>query len=106
MSDTLLGINVAQGGAVALLALVVLMVLTGRLIPRRTYDDLREERDTWRSAHSTSEEARRLEREQVDELLELSRTADRVLTALPRMSSRQEEVATSDPLDQVPTPPS
>ncbi|WP_328313074.1 hypothetical protein OG432_24345 [Streptomyces sp. NBC_00442] len=106
MSGDLLGINVTQGGAVALLALVVLMVLTGRLIPRRTYDDVREERDTWRAAHSSSEEARRLEREQVDELLELSRTADRVLTALPKVTARQEEVAASDPLDQVPTPPS
>ncbi|MCX5144638.1 hypothetical protein [Streptomyces sp. NBC_00338] len=79
----LMGIDIAQGGAVALLTLVVLMVLTGRLVPRRTYDDLLEERNTWRSAHTTSEEARRLEREQVGELLELSRTADRVLTALP-----------------------
>ncbi|MFJ1648030.1 hypothetical protein [Streptomyces sp. NPDC088258] len=99
----LLGIDIAQGGAVALLAIVVLMVLTGRLVPRRTYDDLKEERNTWRAAHTTSEEARRLERDQTQELLELSRTADRVLTALPR--SAREEVTADDPVDRTTAPP-
>lgn len=99
----LMGINLAQGGAVALLALVVLMIFTGRLVPRRTYDDLIQERDTWRTAHTRSEEARQVERDQTQELLELSRTAGRVLTALPRRP--REEVETVDPLDQVPAPP-
>ncbi|MGW5711534.1 hypothetical protein ACWF8U_00635 [Streptomyces olivaceus] len=98
----LFGINIVDGGSVALLAVVVLMVLTGRLVPRRTYDDLKEERDTWRAAHATSEEARRLERDQTRELLELSRTADRVLTALPR--STREEV-NADAVDPAPAPP-
>lgn len=37
-----------QGGAVGLLALVVLMILTGRLVPVRHYTALARERDEWR----------------------------------------------------------
>ncbi|MEV6165804.1 hypothetical protein AB0L71_28595 [Streptomyces sp. NPDC052052] len=90
MPAELMGINVAQGGAVALLTLVVLMVLTGRLVPRRTYDDLLKERDTWREAHTESEAARASERAQTQELLELSRTSAHALQALPRMGFEEE----------------
>ncbi|MFJ1900549.1 hypothetical protein [Streptomyces sp. NPDC088115] len=91
MAAELMGIDVAQGGAVALLALVVLMVLTGRLVPRRTYDDLLKERDTWRLAHTESEAARTSERAQTQELLELSRTSAHALQALPRMALEGDE---------------
>ncbi len=82
--DTLFGFSPADLGVSGLLVLVVLLILTGRLVPRSTLVDMREERDTWRAAHSESEAARQAEREQVTELLELSRTAGHVLTALPR----------------------
>lgn len=39
---------IVQGGAVGLLALGVLLVFTGRLIPRSTYNDLKDDRDHWR----------------------------------------------------------
>lgn len=39
---------IVQGGAVGLLALVVLLILTGRLIPRAMYKELAEDRDYWR----------------------------------------------------------
>ena len=90
MPSELMGINITQGGAVALLTLVVLMVLTGKLVPRRTYDDLLKERDTWREAHTVSEAARTSERAQTQELLELSRTSAHALQALPRMGLEEE----------------
>jgi hypothetical protein len=40
---------VVQGGAVGLLAVVALMVFLGRLVPRRTYDDMVQDRDHWRA---------------------------------------------------------
>lgn len=100
MAAELMGIDIAQGGAVALLAVVVLMVLTGRLIPRRTYDDMREERNTWRSAHSESEVARAEERDQNRQLMELAHTAGHVLDSLPKRG----EVQAGDPLDEAPMP--
>lgn len=79
-----LGFTPTDMGLSGLLALVVLLILTGRLVPRSTLQDVRDERDTWRAAHMESEAARQAEREQVTELLELSRTAGHVLTSLPK----------------------
>jgi len=106
----LLGVNVAQGGAAAILALVVLFILLGRLVPRSVLEDVRKdrdsrvaeilaERDTWRAAHRESEAARIEAQNQVGELLELSRTADRVLRAI------RGEVP-GDAMDEVAAPPS
>jgi F0F1-type ATP synthase membrane subunit b/b' len=89
----LLGVNVAQGGAIGLLTLVVLLILLGRLVPRSVLEDVRKdrdarvaevlaERDTWRDAHRESEAARIEAQNQVGELLELSRTADHVLRSI------------------------
>lgn len=39
---------IIQGGAVGLLALVVLMILRGALVPRKIHEEVMEERDTWR----------------------------------------------------------
>lgn len=91
--NEMLGISVAQGGAAAILALVVLFILLGRLVPRSVLEDVRKdrdarvteilaERDTWRNAHRESESARLEAQAQVGELLELSRTAEHVLRAI------------------------
>ena len=91
--NELLGVGVAQGGAAAIVTLVVLLILLGRLVPRSVLEDVRKdrdarvaeiiaERDTWRAAHRESEAARIEAQNQVGELLELSRTADRVLRAI------------------------
>ncbi|WNI15585.1 hypothetical protein [Actinacidiphila sp. ITFR-21] len=79
-----MGELISQGGPVGLLSLGVVLILTGRLVPRSTLRDVQTERDTWREAHRVSEEARRLDREQLGELAELGRTSTRLLTALPR----------------------
>lgn len=52
------GIPIVGLTAPALLGLAVLLLLTGRLIPRRTYDDLRQDRNDWKDAHAESERIR------------------------------------------------
>jgi hypothetical protein len=42
----------------ALAGLCVLLIMTGRLIPRRTHEDVVHDRDEWRTAHRISEAAR------------------------------------------------
>ena len=96
--DELAGLGMIQGGAVGLVALIVLMVLRGHLVPRRTYEDMRDERDRWRAAHEVSEEARHEAQAQAGELLELSRTAIPLLRALP--SPPQVEGVQRAPVDQ------
>lgn len=56
--EELLGLPVVGLTAPFLLGLSVLLLLTGKLIPRRTYDDLRKDRDDWKAAHAKSEETR------------------------------------------------
>ncbi|WP_045562971.1 hypothetical protein [Streptomyces sp. FxanaA7] len=85
------GINPLDAGAAALLTLVVLLILTGRLIPRRTHEDVLADRDNWRSAYLESEAARRLEHEQTGELLEMARLGGNILTALPQPGQADEE---------------
>ncbi len=88
-----MGVNIAQGGAIALVTLVVLLIYRGRLVPRSVLDDVRTDRDArvaelvaernaWREAYRESETARVEAQNQVGELLELSRVADRVLRAI------------------------
>jgi hypothetical protein len=91
----LLGAGAVQGGAVTVVAAIVMLILRGSLVPHSVVRDLRAdrdarvkeltaERDTWRAAHQASEEARHVAQAQVGELLELSRTADHLLRSLPR----------------------
>ncbi|MFJ8345014.1 hypothetical protein ACIQ9J_01295 [Streptomyces sp. NPDC094153] len=98
----LIGAGWATVGATGLLGTAVLLVLTGGLVPRRTYKDLREERDTWRQAHTESERARQVAQQQVGELLELSRTAGHILTSLPRPDGQG--VSPDAQVDGTPTP--
>lgn len=90
------GINPGDAGAVALLVLVVLLILTGRLIPRRTHEDTLADRDNWRRAFLESEAARKVEHEQVEELLDMAKLGGHILTALPRPGQAGEEEVTAD----------
>ena len=97
------GIDPVQGGAAALLALVILLILTGRLIPRRTHEDVIADRDNWRSAFLQSEAARRVEHDQTEELLEMAKLGGHILTALPRPGKADEgEVAADARMDPTP----
>lgn len=74
-------------GATGLLAAVVILILTGRLVPRSTLDDLRTDKDKqielWRTAYETSMSAQDVQREQISALLEATRTTTHVIQALP-----------------------
>jgi hypothetical protein len=107
----------ASAGTIVLIGL--LLIFTGRLVPRRTVEDVREdrdarladrdarirelaaERDTWRAACERSEVARMELQAQTAEQLELSRTAVHLLAALPQASG----VTASAPVAQLPAAP-
>ena len=85
MLDLPTGFTLVDLGPAALVAIAVLLVLTGRLVPRRTYDDMKHDRDEWRASHRLSEQARLEQAGQLDEMLELGRTT----TAIVRASYRE-----------------
>ena len=78
MLDGLPIVNISAG---TLVGLTVLMILTGRLVPRRTHDDALKDRDAWRSVA----EARG---DQIQELLSLTRATHALLTAVPHAAAR------------------
>ncbi len=88
------GVNVfMQGGAMAIVTFIVLLIIRGSLVPRSVLEDVRSdrdariaevlaERDTWRDAHKESEAARIEAQAQLGEMLEFSRTADQAFRAI------------------------
>lgn len=85
MEEWLTSLPVGGFSAGAILAVVVLMLFRGQLVTKREHEETRADRDTWRAAWDTSEEARRTQAAQLGELLELAQTTDKVIRALPRM---------------------
>lgn len=101
MLDSLAPGVLLQGGAVGILALVALMVFTGKLVARSVLKDVREDRDarlgemkerldemrtinnTWHEAYLKSEAARLEATAQVSQLLTMGRIAEALLRALP-----------------------
>ncbi|QTD96955.1 hypothetical protein [Streptomyces cyanogenus] len=103
--STVFGINPGGVGLGALLTLVILFILTGRLVPRKTHEDALADRDRWREAFLQSEAARQLEHEQTGELLEMARLGGRILTALPHPGrADKEEVRSGGDASLDPTP--
>lgn len=103
MASELFGINVVDGGAVALLVLVFLYVVTGKLVPRRTHEDVITDRDNWRQAFLESEALRKVEHDQTGELLEMARLGGNLLAALPPPPHAiGEEVNAGDRMDPAP----
>ena len=76
------GIPLTGLTAPALLGLAIFLILRGYLVPRSTYDDLKDDRDQWREAHRVSEEARLTQVRQLDAVLEVGETVKNVMTAL------------------------
>ena len=88
------------GGLVALIAAAVLAVIRGWLVPKRTVDQLAEatarveavqaqrladsvaRESEWKAAWQAADEARRVQAEQLRELLELGRTMDAFIRSL------------------------
>lgn len=89
-----------QAGAGGTLTIVVLLVLTGRLVPRRSLEDARADRDArlaewrqqveqWREAYQIECRARQELAAQVDELLEVARATDRMVQVMQSHIARQ-----------------
>ncbi len=86
---------ITNGGAAGILALAVLAVLRGWLVPRKVLEEAREDRearlvdmrqqvDDWKAAFQASEQRATVLAGQVGELLELARATDEFVRSVPR----------------------
>jgi hypothetical protein len=91
---TLFGLPAFQVSAGVLIFLIVLLVLTGRLVPRRQLEDLREDRDArveaaehmaaiWQQAYEAAVQSRRASDAHVGQLMETAIVTKDVLQSLP-----------------------
>lgn len=81
-------------GAAGLLSGVVVLVLTGRLLPKSSVDEMRADKDrqidTWRTAYERALEVQDEQRRHITELLEATRTTTHVIQSLPRAAGLDE----------------
>lgn len=71
-------------GPTGLLAVVVLLILIGKLVPRKTHQDVINDRNRWQEAHAISETARIEALRQNDKLLEVARTMEHFIESFPK----------------------
>lgn len=81
-------LSLTDVGASGLLALVVLMILTGRLVPKSRADE-------WRSAWEKERAAGDVMRQQISDLAAASHVTARVLDALPQPGGEPDDLETT-----------
>jgi hypothetical protein len=67
----------------SLLGLVILLIITGRLIPQFYYKELKEDRDRWRASSETKSKAIAVFAEAFPEILEVGKTTEKIMTSAP-----------------------
>jgi hypothetical protein len=81
-------------GPVGLLGVVVILILTGRLIPKTGVDERLADKDkqitTWQKAYEGALAVQEVQRAHITELLDATRTTTHVIQALPRAASLNE----------------
>lgn len=82
------GIPVSVLSASALLGLTVLLLLTGKLVPRVYLKDKMDEVERWREAYEKEREARSIADAQATELLEVAKTTHAIISAMASTSER------------------
>lgn len=94
------GAVIVQGGAVGVLAFVILAIVVGRLVPRKSLEDVRADRDAriaeakargdeWRAAALAQEERNDVQARQLDLLLEANRTTNALIEGLKQASQER-----------------
>jgi hypothetical protein len=93
-------------GAGAIVAMAVLMIFRGLLVPRATLDMVREDKqqqiDTWKTLAEDRKKIIEEQAKQIDMLLESAQTTRRVLEALPEAARLNREGAGRAALAQTP----
>lgn len=84
-----------------LIAITVLLVLLGKLVPRIFYTEKVREAEKWQKAYETEREARRLSDSQTAQLLEQAKTTHQMVEAMFNASERMRQ---SGGTNVVPTP--
>jgi hypothetical protein len=87
--DPLVGLPLGQFSAGALVGLVVLLILMGRLVPRQSLLDMREDRDKWRATAEDWQRAATQLGMSMEKLLVLAETTNHALHEIQELAARR-----------------
>jgi hypothetical protein len=87
--DPLVGLPLGQFSAGALVGLVVLLILMGRLVPRQSLLDMREDRDKWRTTAEDWQRAATQLGMSMEKLLVLAETTNHALHEIQELAARR-----------------
>lgn len=89
--DQVASVGILNVGAGGLVALFIIALMRGALVPRKHVQDLIDQRDKWESAYWKEKEAGGLQDKQNVELLETARTMKHFIEAFPRAITEIDE---------------
>lgn len=88
MSDLLAGIAVGDIGLSGLVVLFVVLIMVGKLVPKSTLDDAREDSKTWQAVTLAEQQINVKNTLALQELLSLAHTTNHALTEI-QVAGRQ-----------------
>jgi hypothetical protein len=91
MGDALSNLPVGGIGAGSLVALIVLLILNGRLVTRQTLIDLRADRDKWQASSEKWQAVATQHGMTLDRLITYAEAADHALTSIQAVVQRSAE---------------
>ena len=90
------GIPVKDLSLATLLAIAVLLIFLGRLIPSKTYNEKRAEAEHWREAYEKERDAHHTTQSQTLQLMELAKTTHALIAAIVHPSGVDQKSGGSD----------
>lgn len=88
IEDLLSGLPIGNLGAGGIVVLIVLLVLTGRLVPRQQMIDLRADRDKWQDSSEKWQQVATQHGMTLERLIDYAEAADHALSAIQGVVQR------------------
>lgn len=83
--EFLASIKLDQVALAGIVTYIIYAILTGRLYSRAAVDEIRGERDDWKTAFFKSDQANHILTDQVSDLIDANRTSQKVISSLPHV---------------------
>lgn len=77
-------LTLGEWSVAGLLALVVIMILTGKLVPKSTLDSQKQESDYWRETFFKSQQTNQVLANALTEITESAKTQEQVLLTIEK----------------------
>lgn len=86
-----ISLTLGEWSIAGLLALVVILILSGRLVPKSTLDAQKKETDYWRETFFKSQETNQVLANALSEITESARTQDQVMKSIQKRNTEGAE---------------